>query len=107
MTTALDILLLTDSQASWHFIDKLIEMEHETLQHAYDYILFAGGQANLINQTDQNPDKVAQEAGVKDHEQTMDKLQKLLSAENSHSKVIFVPGGSDPQTLFDENKSHE
>ena len=44
---------------------------------------------------------------MKDHEDTMEKLEKLLSSEKSHAKVIYVPGGSDPEAHFKHEKHEE
>ena len=47
MASSLDILLLSDTMANWHFIDKLVEAESDLEKNSYDYILLAGGQVNV------------------------------------------------------------
>lgn len=47
--TSLDILLLSDTLASWHFVDKLVETEKDLYGRAYDYVLLTGGVATVEN----------------------------------------------------------
>lgn len=102
---SLDILLLSDSQASWHFVDKLVETENQIHQHAYDFVLVAGGLTSVDNQIGKDIDLEMQAQASLDHERTLELLEQLLSTDNSNSKVLFVPGSQDLPALFDQEQA--
>ena len=49
-------------------------------------------------------DSEDQLTAIKEHDQTIEKLEKLLSTDNALSKIIFVPGATDPQAHFKDQE---
>ena len=98
MVTSLDILMLSETRASWHFFDKLIEAEKDL--HSYDYIFLTGGMSNAENVIGQKVKKDHLKQAKTDFDSTLEKLEQLLS-KNTKSKLLYVPGASDVHKLFD------
>ena len=96
--TSLDILMLSETRASWHFFDKLIEAEKDL--HSYDYIFLTGGMSNAENVIGQKVKSDKLKEAKTDFDSTLEKLEQLLS-KNSKSKLLYVPGASDVHELFD------
>ena len=98
MVTSLDILMLSETRASWHFFDKLIEAEKGI--HAYDYIFLTGGMGSAENVVGQKVKAEEEKQAKTDFHTTLEKLEQLLSPKNAKSKLLYVPGTTDARELF-------
>ena len=97
MVTSLDILMLSETRASWHFFDKLIEAEKDL--HSYDYIFLTGGMGSVDNVLGQKVNDDEEKKAKTDFDTTLEKLEQLLS-KNAKSKLLYVPGATDARELF-------
>jgi DNA polymerase II small subunit/DNA polymerase delta subunit B len=95
----LEVLLLSDVGTSWNFVDLLLAHEIDLMKRSYDFVLLAGGTGDSINIVGGEVDEKEEKNSLKDHEQTMEKLEKLLKKDDK-SKIIFVPGTHDATSLF-------